>query len=137
MILYITQSLINFLNSSTSLSNSNIILTDLEQVVFASSDIEKNYLNRKLNKSLTQILSSSCLASCNYLNNTRNSILPLIVDDDILKYKSQIILPIFHGDIIDGLLIFFTDDREYLASNLKFAKTTKHFVELFSTKNYL
>lgn len=135
--MYITQSLINFLNSSTSLSNSNIILTDLEQVVFASSDIEKNYLNRKLNKSLTQILDSSSLASCSYLNNARESILPLIIDDNVLKYRSQIILPIIHSNAPDGLLIFFTDDRKYLPSNLRFAETTKYFVEVFSTKDYM
>lgn len=137
MILYITQSLINFLNSSTSLSNSNIILTDLEQVVFASFDIEKDYLNNKLSDSLKNFLYSHDLSNVHYFNTTVECMIPLIINDNISKYKSQIILPIVHNNITDGLLVFFSEDREYLPSNLKFAETTKHFTELFSTKDYL
>ncbi len=132
--MYITQSLINFLNLSCNLSNSNILLTDLEKIIFTSSSIEKGYLNSKLSDSLKQILHSNCSS---YLNITVDSIIPLVIDDNILKYKSQIILPIFHSDTLEGLLIFFAKDREYLPSNLRFAKTTQHFVELFSTKDYL
>lgn len=137
MVLFITKSLIDFLNSSCNLSNSNIVLTDLKRVIFTSSDVETYYLNNELSDSLKQILDSAYLNKTTYLNTTIDSIVPLIDNDNILKYKSQIILPIFHDDTLDGLLIFFTEDREYLPSNLKFAETTKHFVELFSTKDYL
>lgn len=135
--MFITKSLIDFLNSSCNLSNSNIVLTDLKRVIFTSSDVETYYLNNELSDSLKQILDSAYLNKTTYLNTTIDSIVPLIDNDNILKYKSQIILPIFHYDTLDGLLIFFTEDREYLPSNLKFAETTKHFVELFSTKDYL
>lgn len=135
--MFITKSLIDFLNSSCNLSNSNIVLTDLNRIIFISSDTEAYYLNNELSDSLKQILGSAYLNKTAYLNTTINSIVPLIGNDNISKYKSQIILPIFHDDTLDGLLIFFTEDREYLPSNLKFAKTTKHFVELFSTKDYL
>lgn len=135
--MFITKSLIDFLNSSCNLSNSNIVLTDLKRVIFTSSDVETYYLNNELSDSLKQILDSAYLNKTTYLNTTIDSIVPLIDNDNILKYKSQIILPIFHDDTLDGLLIFFTEDREYLPSNLKFAETTKHFVELFSTKDYL
>lgn len=137
MKLFITKSLIDFLNSSCYLSNSNIVLTDLKRIIFTSSDVETYYLNNELSSSLKQILSSSYLNRATYLNTTIDSIVPLIDNDNILRYKSQIILPIFHNSTPDGLLIFFTEDREYLPSNLKFAKTTKHFVELFGTKDYL
>lgn len=137
MTLFITKSLIDFLNSSCNLSNSNIVLTDLKRIIFTSSDVEKHYLNNELSDSLKQILASSYLNKPAYLNTTIDSIVPLISNDNISKYKSQIILPIFHNDIADGLLVFFTGDREYLPSNLKFAETTKHFTELFSTKDYL
>lgn len=135
--MFITKSLINFLNLSQNLSDSNIILTDLKRITFTSSDVETNYLNNELSNSLKQILTSPHLSDICYLNTTMDSIIPLVDDDNILKYKSQIILPIFHNSTPDGLLIFFTEDREYLPSNLKFAKTTKHFVELFGTKDYL
>lgn len=135
--MFITKSLINFLNLSQNLSDSNIILTDLRRITFTSSNVEKDYLNSELSNSLKQILTSSHLDDISYLNTKIESIIPLINNDNILKYKSQIILPVVHNGILDGLLIFFTEDREYLPSNLKFAKTTKHFVELFSTKDYL
>ena len=64
------------------------------------------------------------------------NIIPIILNDDVSKYKSQIILPIIHNNIIDGLLIFMTCDRFYIKSNLKFARTTKHFVELLGYSNY-
>lgn len=137
MTLFITKSLIDFLNSSCNLSNSNIVLTDLKRIIFTSSDVEKHYLNNELSDSLKKILASSYLNKPAYLNTTIDSIVPLISNDNISKYKSQIILPIFHNDITDGLLVFFTGDREYLPSNLKFAETTRHFAELFSTKDYL
>lgn len=135
--MFVTKSLINFLNSSCYLSNSNIVITDLKRIIFTSSDVETYYLNSELSSSLKQILSSAYLNRATYLNTTIDSIVPLIDNDNILRYKSQIILPIFHNSTPDGLLIFFTEDREYLPSNLKFAKTTKHFVELFGTKDYL
>lgn len=135
--MFITKSLINFLNSSCTLSNSNIILTDLKRIIFTSSDVEKHYLNNELSDSLKKVLNSSYLNKTPYLNTTIDSIVPLISNDNISKYRSQIILPIFHNDVADGLLVFFTKDREYLPSNLKFAETTRHFAELFSTKDYL
>ena len=135
--MFITKSLINFLNLSQNLSDSNIILTDLKRITFTSSNVEGSYLNNELSNYLKQVLASSSLDDISYLNTTLDSIIPLVNNDNILKYKSQIILPIFHNSIPDGLLIFFTEDREYLPSNLKFAKTTKHFVELFGTKDYL
>lgn len=77
------------------------------------------------------------LNSIDYVNTSMNSIVPIVVDDDISKYQSQIILPIVHNEMVDGLLIFVADNRKYLESNLRFAKTAKHFVELFSTETYL
>ena len=137
--MYITNSLIEFLHNSMILSDSNIILTDLNKVVFVASTDYNNYLNKNLNNSLKKllILYSSDYIYDGYMNISMNTIIPIVENDDISKYKSQIILPILHNDAIDGLLIFVTDKRKYLNSNLKYAKTAKHFVEIFSTENYL
>ena len=137
--LYITNSLINFLNDSKFLSNSTIILTDLEKVIFVESDNSNNYLNTELSTSLKQIINlfETDINTVDYMNTTLDNIVPITIDDDITKYKSQIILPIIHDSIIDGLLIFIADNRKYLASSLKYAKTTQHFVEVFTTKEYL
>lgn len=137
--MYVTNSLIEFLNNSMILSDSTIILTDLNKVVFVASSDDNNYLNKNLNDSLTKLLNLYAFdyTYADYMNISMNTIVPIVENDDISKYKSQIILPILHNDIIDGLLIFLTDKREYLNSNLKYAKTAKHFVEIFSTKDYL
>lgn len=137
--MYITSKLISFLHDSKFLSNSTIILTDLEKIIVVESDINTNYLNKKLSNSLKQIvdLYKSDINTVDYMNTDLASIIPITANDDITKYKSQIILPIVHNYIIDGLLIFIADNRKYISSSLKYAKTTQHFVEIFTTKEYL
>lgn len=137
--MYITDNLIKFLNNSMILSDSTIILTDLDKVVFVTSNEDNNYLNKSLHNDLKKFLNLYAIDSCyaDYMNVSMDTIVPIVEDDDISKYKSQIVLPIIHNNVIDGLLIFITDKREYLDSNLKYAKTAKHFVEIFSTKDYL
>lgn len=136
--MYVTNSLIEFLNMSSSISNSNIILTDLEKVIWVSSSQISGYLDVSLSCKLKEILNLYTLdiSFSDYMNVSMDSVVP-IVDNDDYKYISQIILPIVHNEYVDGLLIFTTEDRKYLPSNLKFAKTTKYFTEVFSTKKYL
>lgn len=136
--MYVTNKLMNFLTISSKLSNSTILLTDLEKIVFvAAEDNTELYLYKKISTNLKNILSlyEQEHTAVNYINTTMESIVDLVVNDNISHYTSQIILPITHHDI-EGLLIFFVNDREYIPSNLKFAKTTKHFTELFSSKDF-
>ncbi len=137
--MYITDSLVEFLHNSMLLSDSTIILTDLNKIIFVASNDDNNYMNKNLSDNLRKLLHlyTFDFAYADYLNVSMNTVVPIIDNDDISKYKSQIVLPIIHNNIIDGLLIFITDKREYLESNLKYAKTAKHFVEIFSTKDYL
>lgn len=135
--MYLSDKLINFLMVSSRLSNSTILLTDLEKVLFiAAEELPDKYVDKTLSSSLKKIISlyESEHTAINYMNTTMDSIVPLIEHDIISSYSSQIILPIVH-DELEGLLIFFASDRKYLFSNLKFAKTTKHFVELFSKED--
>lgn len=136
--MYITDKLINFLNKSSMMSHSTIILTDLDNVVFASPDDKSTYLNNHISNDLQSFLKlfSQDVSSVDYINTSMTDIVPIILNDDVSKYKSQIILPIVHNNSIDGLLIFMTCDRFYIESNLKFAKTTKHFVELLGYSNF-
>lgn len=137
--MYITNKLVDFLTTSKKLSNSTILLTDLKRVILSLSDFTKEFMNKELSQNLIDILNlyKEDLAFADHMNISMNTIVPLIFDDDISEYKSQIILPIVHSGVVDGLLIFISNDRIYLKSNLKFAKTTQHFVELFSSKKYL
>lgn len=137
--MYVTKKLIDFLELSSQLANSSIILTNNTRVLFASSNADNNiYLNKKISKDLENIflLYSSDSSSFNYINSTMDSVINLIINDDSSRYSSQIILPIMHNNL-DGLLIFFTNNRKYIKSNLNFALTTRHFAELFSTRAYL
>lgn len=137
--MYLTKILINFLDLSCKLSNSTILLTDKEHIIFVSSNIDsKIYLDKKISRDLKNILKlyETDQSTINYMNTTMDSIVNLSCDDNTNMYSSQIILPISH-EHVDGLLIFFTNNRKYLPSNLNFAMTTKQFTEIFSTKEYL
>ena len=133
--MYITNKLIDFLNNSSFLSNSTIILTDLKKVVFVSSSSTTNYLNKDLSCDLINILNLyiSDMYFSDYINASMDTIVP-IVSNDSCTYMSQIILPIVKNEVVERLFIFASEKRKYLLSNLRFAKTTKHFVELISAK---
>lgn len=135
----ITNKLTDFLNLSGELSNSTIILTDTEKIIFTTSDeLNKLCLDKKISNNLKDVLNLYRLDTdtINYINTNMNNVIDLFVDDDIKRYRSQIILPIIH-DTVEGLLIFFVNNRNYIPSNLKFAMTTKHFTELYSSEKYL
>lgn len=133
--MYITNSLKNFLTISMDLSHSTIILTDLNSIIYvATPHDDAKYLHHKISSELKQILNLYLTdpSASQYLNTTMNRIIPIIQNDSTDKYLSQIILPIVQYEKLQGLLIFVSEDREYIESNLDFAKTTKHFVEIFS-----
>lgn len=137
--MYITNQLIRFIEVSRKLSNSTILLTDHEKIILVAAEENKQrYENKPISKPLKKILKlyQSQSNVINYMNTSMESIVPLVVKDKTSRYRSEMILPIVH-DHVDGLLIFFVRDRQYLPSNLRFAKTTKQFVEAFSTVKYL
>ena len=59
-----------------------------------------------------------------------------IIQNDTNNYYSQIILPICHSDKLDGILIFYRKDRNYIPSSAKSAITTKEFTEKLSDINF-
>lgn len=136
--MYITEKLTNFLNLSENLSQSHIILTDKNSVVFLTHDKNLPNINTKISKELNEILKlySTDQSLIDYINTNMDRIIPICEDFNSTLYKSQIILPIFQNNLLEGLLIFLSEKEHYLPSNLKFAKTTKHFVEIFSSKKY-
>lgn len=135
----ISKTLTDFLILSSELSKSTIILTDLEKIIFVSP-IEQNdfYIDKHISTNLKNILNlySNEINASNYVNTDMSEVIDIIDNDDTSKYESQIILPIFNTSL-EGLLIFFVSDRAYIPSNLKFAETTKHFVEIFNKQEYL
>lgn len=106
--MYITDSLVEFLHNSMLLSRSTIILTDLNKVVFVASNDDNNYLNKNLHDNMKKLLSLYAADSCyiDYMNISMDTIVPIVEDDDILKYESQIVLPIIHNNIVDRFAYF-------------------------------
>lgn len=138
--MHITKSLTDFLAISKDLSHSTILLTNLDSIVYISSENDSSmYLDHKISSDLKQILNLYLTDSSatQYLNTTMNRVVPIIENEDVNRYLSQIILPIVQNEQLQGLLIFVSEDRQYIETNLEFAKTTKHFVEIFSMENYL
>ena len=122
----------NFLNDSQLISNYNILLTDLNKIIVAKpSHIEDLYLFQHLSDKLLQILLSFNYDNRNnqkYLFVNPNTIIPLL-KHDYYTYSSEIILPIYNKNKLFGSLIFFSNNKIFLASNLNYALTTKTFVE--------
>lgn len=137
--MHITNQLTNFLELSKNLSYSHIILTNLNSIIWVASDTKNDYLNMEISNELKQILQlySSDQDLIDYINTTMDKIIPICQHPDCINYQSQIILPVIQNNILKGLLIFLSEKERYLTSNLNFAKTTKHFVEIFSTEHYL
>lgn len=106
--MYITDSLVEFLHNSMLLSDSTIILTDLTKVVFVASNNDNNYLNKNLHDNMKKLLNLYILDSCyiDYMNVSMDTIVPIVEEDDILKYESQIVLPVIHNDIVDRFTYF-------------------------------
>lgn len=128
----ISNSLNNFLNDSQKLSHSTILLTDRNNIIFVSpSNVEffNIFMNHSISKDLKHLLKQFNKQKKNEIlySKNLNSTINLIYHDS-LAYEFQIILPIINN-LIEGLLIFFSIDRDYLPSNLRYAKTTKYFIE--------
>lgn len=134
----ITNQLINFLNLSQTLSYSHIILTNQVSIVFCTCNTNKIYLDQKISKELHAILQlyRSDPSLIDYINTDMDRIIPICKKFNCMSYQSQIILPIVQNNLLQGLLIFLSKKEHYLPSSLKFAKTTRHFVEVFSDKTY-
>lgn len=130
--MHINDTLTNFLNDSQKLSHSTILLADRNNIIFVSP-ININYfdifMNHSISKDLKHLFKQFHKQKKNEIlySENSNSTIKLIYHDRI-AYKSQFILPI-NAPLMEGLLIFFSTDRDYLPSNLRYAKTTKYFIE--------
>lgn len=130
--MYINNSLNSFLNDSQKLSHSTILLANRNNIVFVSPsniDYFETFMNHSISKDLKHLFNQFNKQKKNEILYSRNSnsTIKLIYHDRIV-YQSQIILPIVNN-LLEGLLIFFSTDREYLPSNLRYARTTKYFIE--------
>lgn len=125
--------LTNFLNDAHKLSQCNILLADKNKFIFTSlcskGDI---FIGRNIGNDILR-LTNLFVKDPNFSYTTIYNENPYIslLGNETINYTAQIILPIFH-EKLDGFLVFFSTDRKYLVSNLRFAKTTKYFTEKLS-----
>lgn len=123
----------NFINISARLNfGSTIYITDLKKVLYVDSGMFSSIENEKISTELSSLM---LLLHNDYnrgiiLNN--NNVIPIYNQKQKkIKYITQIILPIVINNKIFGTLINTCDYTNYEEVNLKYAKTTLEFVEVF------
>lgn len=130
--------LCNYLNCSYSFINSNILFSDLKKIVLTYTfDLNNYYANKKLSNDILKIIDE--WKKCKKFNNNfilRNEFFYKIIEDDKTVYSGQMIFPIYHNNVLDGILIFFRQKGDYILSSCKIPKTTRDFAEKMSDDNY-
>ena len=130
--------LCNYLNSSYSFIHSNILLTNLKEILLAYTYNKNNsYKNKKLSNDILEIIDDWKDAK-KFDNNfiCKNDFFYKIIEEDKTLYSGQLIFPIYHNNVLDGILIFFREKGNYISSSCKVAETTRNFVEQMSDDNY-
>lgn len=132
----ITQNLKDYLKSCSNIVNSNIILADLNKIILTFAEHDECYQNKTLSQDIRKLgidWSSSTSFNNNYIMLNNNCL--MIIDDDAEKYSAQLIFPIYHNNSLDGYLIFFRNNDNYVASSCKAPLSIREFVENMSTKD--
>ena len=134
----ISTELKEFLKQSNKNLDSNILCTDLNNILFSATNTDNEYFNeKKISSEILLIINSWKNASNkNELIMIYNLYCIPIIQNDTTKYYSQLILPLCHNDKLNGLLIFYRKEQNFIPSSAKPAITTKQFVEELSYVNF-
>ncbi len=105
----ITETLINYLKDSHLQLNSNVLLTDLNKIILADIfSFNDHYLNQPLNSELLDFIQDwKDKSYSNELSLILNNNPKKFIINDTTNYSAQMIFPIFHNDMLQGLLLFF------------------------------
>lgn len=135
----ITETLINYLKDSHLQLNSNVLLTDLNKIILADIfSFNDHYLNQPLNSELLDLIQDwKDKSYSNELSLILNNNPKKFIINDTTNYSAQMIFPIFHNDMLQGLLLFFRTNGNYIKSSSKAPRTIKFFIEKMLEKNYL
>lgn len=134
----ISNELKKYIEESYKNLNSNILYTDLNEILFSATTDENNFFEQKKfsNEILLIINSWKNASNKNELIMIYNLYCIPIIQNDTTKYYSQLILPLCHNDKLNGLLIFYRKEQNFIPSSAKPAITTKQFVEELSYVNF-
>lgn len=135
----ITETLINYLKDSHLQLNSNVLLTDLNKIILADIfSFNDHYLNQPLNSELLDLIQDwKDKSYSNELSLILNNNPKKFIINDTTNYSAQMIFPIFHNDMLQGLLLFFRTNGNYIKSSSKAPRTIKFFIEKMLEKIYL
>ncbi len=135
----ISENFRNFLLNSARLSFGNTIyLTTLTDVIYSVSMDSEILDEHKLNDEIIEVLNNfnNTDIYTSYLLLNGNDTINIYFDNRYNKdFSAQIILPVVINEKLFGALINTHPDFTFREENLRFAKTTLHFVqELLSEK---
>lgn len=133
----ISKTLLEYLYQSHCTVVSNILLTDLStiKVIVQDKKIEQN-ANIPITEGLQKIIKNfKSSNNTSYIKTNIDSI--SLFETDSNDYLGQMILPISHNNELSGLLVFYRYDNNFINSSLKYGKTIKHFVEIFSSDDFV
>ena len=133
----ISETLTKYLYNSHTTILSNILITNLSSILLTIQDreIEKN-TNIPITEELKNLIKDFETGNIKNCIKVANNSIPLFTNDTF-KYSGQMILPIFHNDKLDGLIVFYRRYKDFINSSLKYGETIRHFVEEFSDDDFV
>ena len=100
-------------------------ITDTETIIAVSGSPKKDYIAREISEHVLNVMEDRAIWSTK-----DDKIMPLIVGDSILRYRSQIIAPIIcEGDAIGTVIMFSSDyDKPITKVEYKLAQNAANFL---------
>lgn len=113
-------------------------MTDLNKIILADTfSFNDIYLDQLLNNKLLDLIQDwKDKSYSNQLSLILNHNLKKFITNDTANYSAQMFFPIFHDDLLQGLLLFFRTTGNYIKSSSKAPRTIKFFIEKMLEKNY-
>lgn len=131
--MYLNENLIKFLESSAEISKTTIYISDIKKIRLVTVP---NKSAKKLDKLVSRELLESLLIigtgieQDRYIVNSKNHIIPLLEDGtEEINFTSQIILPIWADNELQGSLILTSDNRILDDYDLELARSIQMFIE--------
>lgn len=137
----ISEKLKQYISSSKIVCDSNIIITDLENVTLIEL-LDKDSTQIATNKLLSKDI-LSIIKNWNSFNLTKSELFCImnyncikLFENDTNNYSAQMIFPLFNKNKLLGLIILFRTNNNYVVTSLKPANSLVHFTnEILNEEN--
>lgn len=131
--MYLNENLIKFLESSAEISKTTIYVSDIKKIRIetvpkkAAKKVDK-LISRELLESLLVI--GTGIEQDRYIINSQSNVIPLLEDSpEEVNFTSQIILPVWADNELQGSLIVTSDNRVLDDYDLELARSVQMFIE--------